>query len=126
LQPVLFDFGQPGKIDLEVFMRQHFRCNVGLPQLAYLTGRSLATFKRDFTRVFQTSPSRWLYRQRLGEAYYLLQQENKRPSDVYQEVGFESLAHFSHAFTQLFGHNPSSVYVAALARQAGSATKLTS
>jgi AraC-like DNA-binding protein len=126
LQPVLFDFGQPGKIDLEVFMRQHFRCNVGLPQLAYLTGRSLATFKRDFTRVFQTSASRWLYRQRLAEAYYLLQQENKRPSDVYQEVGFESLAHFSHAFTQLFGRNPSSVYVAAPARQAGSATKLTS
>jgi AraC-like DNA-binding protein len=126
LQPVLFDFGQPGKIDLEAFLRQHFRCNVGLPQLAYLTGRSLATFKRDFTRVFQTSPSRWLYRQRLAEAHYLLQEENKRPSDVYQEVGFESLAHFSHAFTQHFGRNPSSVHAAAPTRQAGAAAKRTS
>ncbi|GAB3585371.1 helix-turn-helix transcriptional regulator [Hymenobacter daeguensis] len=109
LQPVLFSFGQPGKIDLETFMRQNFRFNIALKQLAYLTGRSLATFKRDFEKVFQTSPARWLHQKRLAEAHYLLQQENKRPSDVYHEVGFESLAHFSHAFKQLFGCNPSSI-----------------
>lgn len=110
LQPVLFHFAPPGKIDLETFMRQHFRFNVNLRQLAYLTGRSLASFKRDFQRIFRTSPGRWLYQQRLAEAYYLLQEEHRRPSDVYQEVGFESLAHFSHAFKQLFGQPPSSVY----------------
>jgi AraC-like DNA-binding protein len=126
LQQVLFDFGQPGKIDLEGFMRQHFRCNIGLLQLAYLTGRSLATFKRDFTRIFQDSPTRWLYRQRLAEAHYLLQEENIRPSDVYQEVGFESLAHFSHAFKQLFGRTPSSVYAAAPACQARASPRLPS
>lgn len=109
LQPVLFDFGQPGKMDLEAFMRQNFRFNVGLKQLAFLTGRSLATFKRDFNRTFHTSPARWLYQQRLAEAYYLLQDESKRPSEVYYEVGFESLAHFSHAFKQFFGRPPSSV-----------------
>lgn len=110
LQPVLFNFAPPGKIDLETFMRQHFRFNVGQRQLAYLTGRSLASFKRDFHRVFRTSPARWLYQQRLAEAHYLLQEGHMRPSDVYQEVGFESLAHFSHAFKQLFGYPPSSVY----------------
>ena len=109
LQPVVFDFGQPGKIDLEVFMRQNFRFNVGLKQLAYLTGRSLATFKRDFDHVFHTSPNRWLYQKRLEEAHYLLREERMRPSDVYHEVGFESLAHFSNAFKHFFGHNPSSV-----------------
>lgn len=110
LQPVLFHFAPPGKIDLEPFMRQHFRFNVDLRQLAYLSGRSLASFKRDFHRLFRTSPSRWLYQQRLAEAYYLLQEEHQRPSEVYHEVGFESLAHFSHAFKQLFGLPPSRVY----------------
>lgn len=109
LQPVLFHFAPPGKIDLETFMRQHFRFNVDLRQFAYLTGRSLASFKRDFQRIFGTSPARWLYQQRLAEAHYQLQEEHRRPSDVYHEVGFESLAHFSHAFKQLFGHPPSSV-----------------
>lgn len=116
LQPVLFNFGQPGKIDLEAFMRQNFRFNVGLRQLAYLTGRSLAAFKRDFNQIFHTSPARWLYQQRLAEAHYLLQEAQQRPSDVYLEVGFESLAHFSTAFKQFFGRSPSSVYAAPLAR----------
>lgn len=116
LQAVLFDFKQPGKIDLEAFMRQNFRFNLGLRQLAYLTGRSLAAFKRDFHQVFHTSPTRWLYQKRLAEAHYLLREENKRPSDVYHEVGFESLAHFSHAFKRFFGRTPSSVYAATPAR----------
>ncbi|MBW3129443.1 helix-turn-helix transcriptional regulator [Hymenobacter profundi] len=119
LQPVLFHFAPPGKIDLEAFMRQHFRFNVDLRQLAYLTGRSLASFKRDFHRIFRTSPARWLYQQRLAEAHYLLQEEHKRPSDVYHEVGFESLAHFSHAFKRQFGYPPSSVYTPGLADQRG-------
>lgn len=110
LQNVLFDFGQPGKIDLEAFMRQNFRFNVELRQLAYLTGRSLASFKRDFNHVFRSSPARWLYQQRLAEAYYLLQEQHQRPSDVYHAVGFESLAHFSHAFKRFFGRTPSSVW----------------
>jgi AraC-like DNA-binding protein len=110
LQSVLFDFGQPGKIDLEAFMQQNFRFNVALKQLAYLTGRSLATFKRDFEKTFHTSPNRWLYQRRLEEAHYLLKEANRRPSDVYHEVGFESLAHFSYAFKQFFGRNPSSIH----------------
>ncbi len=48
LQDVLFDFSEPGKIDLVAFMEKNFRFNVPLSRFAYLTGRSLATFKRDF------------------------------------------------------------------------------
>lgn len=116
LQSMLFHFAPPGKIDLETFMRQHFRFNVDLQQQAPLTGRSLASFKRNFHRIFRTSSARWLYQQRLAEAHYLLQEEHRPPSDVYHEVGFESLTHFSYAFKQLFGRPPSSVYVAPLAR----------
>jgi transcriptional regulator GlxA family with amidase domain len=107
LQPVLFDEGQPGKIDLEAFMRQNFRFKLAGQELAALTGRSLAAFKRDFQQLFHTSPARWLSQQRLAEAHYLLQQQSWRPSEVYQEVGFESLAHFSHAFKRRFGYPPS-------------------
>lgn len=109
LRNVLFDFSIPGKIDLEAFMQQHYRFNVDTKRLAFLTGRSLATFKRDFQKVFHTSPNRWLQQRRLEEAHYLIKEKQKRPSDVYQEVGFESLSHFSYAFKQFFGVNPSSV-----------------
>jgi len=58
LAPVLFDFSEPGKIDLEAFMNKNFHFNVELKRFAYLTGRSLATFKRDFEKIFHLSKSR--------------------------------------------------------------------
>jgi len=109
LKNVLLDFNQPGKIDLEVFMQQNFKFNVELKKLAFLTGRSLATFKRDFEQIFHTSPNRWLQKRRLEEAHYLIKEKKKRPSDVYHELGFESISHFSYSFKKLFGVNPSAI-----------------
>lgn len=109
LKDILFNFTTPGKINLEGFMNSHFRFNVPVSQLAYLTGRSLATFKRDFVKIFQTSPNRWLQHKRLEEAYYLLEHKKMKAKDVYMEVGFETLAHFSYAFKNKFGVTPSSI-----------------
>lgn len=109
LKNILFDFNQPGKIDLEAFMQQNFKFNIDLKKLAFLTGRSLATFKRDFEKIFQMSPNRWLQKRRLEEAHYLIKEKRKRPSDVYHEVGFESISHFSYSFKKLFGVNPSAI-----------------
>ncbi|WP_377579181.1 helix-turn-helix domain-containing protein [Ohtaekwangia kribbensis] len=109
LKDILFDFSEPGKIDLEAFMNKNYHFNVTLNHFAYLTGRSLATFKRDFEKIFRTSPSRWLLQRRLKEAYYQIKEKGKKPSEVYLEVGFEDLSHFSFAFKNAFGHAPTKV-----------------
>jgi AraC-like DNA-binding protein len=103
LKNFLFDFSEPHKIDLEAYMQRHFSYNVPLTQFAKLTGRSLSTFKRDFTKIFRTTPEKWLQKQRLAQAHFLVTQKNKRPSDIYLELGFESLSHFSYAFKKQFG-----------------------
>jgi len=109
LKEVLFDFTEPGKIDLEAFMQKNYHFNVDLKRFAYLTGRSLATFKRDFEKIFDESPSRWLIQKRLKEAYYRIKEKGIAPSDVYLDVGFEDLSHFSFAFKKQFGVAPSRV-----------------
>ncbi|NML41336.1 AraC family transcriptional regulator [Chitinophaga sp. G-6-1-13] len=107
LKDILFDFREPGKIDLEEFMNRNFHFNVQLKRFAYLTGRSLATFKRDFEHIFHISPSRWLLQRRLQEAHFLIREKGKAPSDVYLETGFEDLSHFSFAFKKMYGVAPS-------------------
>jgi len=107
LQDVLFDFAEPGKIDLAAFMEKNFHFNVTLSRFAYLTGRSLATFKRDFARLFRQSPSRWLVQRRLREAHFLLREKAQTPAQVYLEVGFENLSHFSFAVKKAYGLAPS-------------------
>lgn len=107
LKDILFDFSDPGKIDLEAFMNKNYHFNVDLPRFAYLTGRSLSTFKQDFEKIFLNTPSRWLLQRRLKEAHYLIKEKRKAASDVYLDVGFEDLSHFSFAFKKQFGMSPS-------------------
>lgn len=107
LKNVLFDFTEPGKIDLAAFMNKNFHFNVQISRFAYLTGRSIATFKRDFEKIFHMSPGRWLQQKRLQEAHYLIKNMGKAPSDVYLDLGFENLSHFSFAFKKLYGVAPS-------------------
>jgi len=112
LDNILFDFGQPEKIDLEAFMNHHYKFNVRLERFAYLTGRSLSTFKRDFHAIFRTTPSQWLLQKRLQEAYFLLQREHRKASDIYLDLGFENFSHFSFAFKKHFHKTPGEVAAA--------------
>ena len=109
LSDVLFDFSEPGKIDLEGFMQQNFHFKVGMHRFAYLTGRSLASFKRDFKKIFKISPSRWLIQRRLQEAYFQIKEKGKRPSEIYSDLGFEDFSHFTYAFRKAYGAAPTKI-----------------
>lgn len=106
---IFFNFGMPYKMDMEIYMNRNFRFNVSLERFAYLTGRSLSSFKRDFLQTFGAPPGKWLKKKRLDEAYFQIYQQHQRPSDVYLSVGFEDLSHFSFAFKKEFGMKPSEV-----------------
>ena len=103
----LANFSGQGKLDLVDYMQKNYVFNIPLERFVYLTGRSLATFKRDFQRLLGTTPQKWLLEKRLKEAHFLISHKKQKPSDVYLEVGFENLSHFSRAFKQHFGYNPS-------------------
>jgi AraC-like DNA-binding protein len=97
-------------LDLEPYMNANYKFNVSIEKFAYLTGRSLSAFKRDFEKVFNATPSHWLVQKRLQEAYFLIEKQHKKPSDIYVELGFEDLSHFSFAFKKLFGIAPTQVH----------------
>ncbi len=107
LKNILFDFSEPGKVDLEGYMNEHYKYNIDLSRFAFMTGRSLATFKRDFEKIFHTAPNRWLQQKRLNEARYLITEKGWKSTDVYLEVGFKDYSHFSFAFKKNFGVAPS-------------------
>jgi AraC-like DNA-binding protein len=109
LKDLLFDFSTPHKIDLEAFMNRNFTYHVSLSHFAKMTGRSLATFKRDFQKTFAQTPEKWLQQKRLERAHYLIAHRKQSPGAVYLEVGFENLSHFSASFKNFYGYNPSSI-----------------
>ena len=109
LSAIFSEFSSPGKADLELFMEYNYMHNISLDRFAQLSGRSLSSFNREFRRLFKTTPHKWIRARRLELAKKLLTETRKNPIDVYLEVGFKDLAHFSRSFKQYFGINPSEV-----------------
>jgi AraC-like DNA-binding protein len=79
---------------------------LSLEELAFLSNMSLSTFKRQFKEIYHTSPAKWFLKQRLQFAAVLLSQQNKRPIEIYEELGFESLSSFIHSFKTEYGTTP--------------------
>ena len=79
---------------------------LSLSELAFLANMSLSTFKRTFKKQFQQPPSKWFQDQRLTHAAFLLKHHLQRPSDIFEEVGYESLSNFIQAFKNKYGVTP--------------------
>ncbi len=109
--PTLFDFSEPWKIDILDFLNKNYMYEFSQEELAHYTGRSLATFKRDFRKVSDLTPEKWLIRKRLEVAYALMKEGGRKIADVYAEVGFKNPSHFSTAFKKQYGIPPTAVSV---------------
>ena len=103
----LLDFVEPWKIDILDFLNENYRYELTLKEIADYTGRSLATFKRDFSKISDMSPQKWIINRRLEEAHRLLQSGNKKITEVCFDVGFKNLSHFSKAYKTKYGIPPS-------------------
>jgi AraC-like DNA-binding protein len=94
------------KRNLKDFMNANFNKSLTVEDYAYLTGRSLSTFNRDFKRQFNIAPKKWLMDKRLGKAYDLLSANHHSVTDIAFEVGYENFSHFIKAFHKKFGISP--------------------
>lgn len=91
---------------LQAIVEGNIFSKLTLDELAFLCHMSLSTFKREFIKIYKTSPSKWFQDRRLEKSAQLLIQENERPSDIYLSVGYESLSSFTQSFKQKFGKTP--------------------
>lgn len=77
-----------------------------IKELSFLSNMSVSTFKREFEKNFQSTPSKWFKEKRLEHAAFLLKNKSKRPTEIYEEVGYENLSNFIQAFKIKFGVTP--------------------
>ena len=87
-------------------METNYMYNLSLNQYARIANRSLASFKREFKTLFNTSPAQWLMQKRLRYAQTLLDTTGKSIGDIMFDSGFENGSHFSRVFKDKFGASP--------------------
>ena len=94
------------KQPLEEIMQANYTYNLPLAEFAKISHRSLASFKREFTEVFKTTPGKWLIQKRLDYAGMLLHTSQKSVTEIAFESGFENTTHFSRVFKDKFNTSP--------------------
>ena len=77
-----------------------------IKELSFLCHMSVSTFKRKFEKIYGESPIKWFQNKRLEYAHRLIVDQSKRASDVFHEVGYESLSSFVQAFKLKYGITP--------------------
>jgi len=102
-------FHEPRSKSLLRVMEDNYCFNLSMDQYAKLSNRSLSAFKRDFQKLFNTTPGKWLLEKRLLHAQNLLINLHKTTTEASFESGFENSSHFSRSFKQRFGVSPSVV-----------------
>ena len=105
----LLQLRQPARSNISTVVEENILNPVSLSDLAYLSGRSLSSFKRDFQAIYNQSPSQWIREKRLEKAKELLSTTTMSVTDICYTAGFENIAHFSRLFKEHFGFSPSSI-----------------
>jgi len=82
---------------------------ISLNDLAYLSGRSLSTFKREFKAIYNEPTFQWIRNRRLEKAKELLSYSGLSVTDACFSTGFENVAHFSKIFKIKYGVPPSEI-----------------
>lgn len=98
---------QPVKTDIHRVVEENYTSPISLDELAYLSGRSLLSFKREFQDIYGESPARWIREKRLSKAQQMLRSSSLSVADVAYSLGFENPTHFSRIFKQQYGYAPS-------------------
>lgn len=91
---------------LEEIMYNNFSFKLSIEEYAKLACKSVPTFKREFRRVFNDSPAKWVMKQRLNLASRLLENSKLSISEIGYECGFENQTHFSRVFKEKMGMAP--------------------
>ena len=92
--------------NIKVFMQENVQKNLKVSDYAYLTGRSVSSFNREFKRIYNMTPNQWLIEQRLKQAQYLLLNTDMKVTEIAFDVAYENVSHFIKAYRTRYGQTP--------------------
>jgi len=92
--------------DIAFVVNKYLLQPVSIAELASLANCSLATFKRGFQQLHQSSPRIWINGQRLRHGYLLLQNTVKPVVEVAMNCGLENASYFIRLFKKEYGCTP--------------------
>ena len=102
----LFDAALSENPELSTVLDKYLYTPVTIKELARLSGRSLSSFKREFSREYGEAPQTWIRSKKLTHAAYLLGTTDYTIEEIAENSGFVTGSHFARLFKIQFGATP--------------------
>lgn len=107
VKKILSGLYTPAAYSLKQVVDSHIFSDITIEDLAKLNNLSLSSFHREFKKVYNYSPAKYIKERKLERAAGLLLISDERISDIAYNCGFNDLAHFSKFFHQVYNVSPS-------------------
>ncbi|QTE38916.1 AraC family transcriptional regulator [Mucilaginibacter gossypii] len=98
-------FGNPADISLKTVVENNLLSSLTLDELAFLSNRSVSSFKRDFERDYGVAPQKYIRERKLEMACTELL-KGKSASELYLDYGYQHVSNFNTAFKRKYGVTP--------------------
>ncbi len=102
----LYQAQQGTNRSIKAFMEANYDKPLKVEDYAYLTGKSISTFRREFKVRFGNTPQKWLTDKRLDKAYQVLSENRVSVTQVAYDIGYENVSHFIKAFKKKYHLTP--------------------
>ncbi len=106
IQRLIASLFTPTEYSFKELIESNLYNNLSLEELAMLHNTSLSSFKREFQKVYGTSPAKYMKDRKLERAAKLIRNTNERIGEIAFNCGFPEVAHFSRSFQDKFGCSP--------------------
>ena len=104
---IMYNLFSPKAFSFKDIIESHIFSPLSIADLAQLTNSSLASFKREFKKIYQDSPANYIKIKRLERAADLLIVSNIPISSIAYDCLFNDVAHFSSSFKTKYKLSPS-------------------
>ena len=106
IQQILSQLFSPVTFTFKQVIEDNIYTHLSAEELAKQTNLSTSSFKREFKKIYNDTPSNYFKNIRLDRAAELLMISDERISTISFDCGFSNLAHFSKCFHQKFNVSP--------------------
>ena len=97
---------QPVEYDFKSTIENNVYSNLTIEEFAKLCNMSVSTFKRKFSKVYETTPKHYFLQQKLDKAKNLLLRSELSITQIAYECGFDSISVFNRNFKRMTNLSP--------------------
>lgn len=106
IRKLLSDIFAPINLKFKKAIEQNIFNPLSVEQLAFICNMSLSSFKREFQKMFEDTPARYIKNKRLDHAASQLKYSDQSITDICYECGFQDPTTFSSSFNTKYGVSP--------------------